>query len=125
MARGGSSGARCTLMPLTSRRRIYTTNGLGMLPPRPAVGGLVSAHPRLSLVSGVSGAAWSYEWCGQVFQSLPWATAAFHIFSWPRSRLETPASLRHPAGNRAACVVAKEGPDDTGSLETRRIYPTL
>ena len=84
MARGGSSGARYTLMPLTSRRRIYTTNGLGMLPPRPAVGGLVSAPPRLSLVSGVVGAAWSYERCGQVFQSLPRATAAFHIFSWPR-----------------------------------------
>ena len=84
MARGGSSDTRYTLIPLTSRRRIYTTNGLGMLPPRPTVGGLVSAHPRLSLVSSVSGAAWSYEWCGQVFQSRPWATAAFHLFSWPR-----------------------------------------
>ena len=42
------------------------------------------------------------------FQSLPWATATFLVFSWLRPRLETSASLRHPAGNRAACVVAKK-----------------
>ena len=55
VARGGSSGTRYTLIPLTSRRRIYTTNGLGLLPPRPAAGAW-SQHTRASRSFRVSAA---------------------------------------------------------------------